>query len=265
MPNYDEILVTFLFASFLIWDYFAGVYNNQQRKKGDWLVDAISFGQLAILKPLVMLLAFYMAFFLLPQLENVFVDIPFWLGFVIVFLPDDFSHYWIHRLAHTHQSIWPLHRTHHTPTVYQTSIAFRENWLWFIVMPGFWWHGLMIYFGLIEQVILTSAIVGAHNVWLHNSSTKDRFLYKNKYTRFPMKLVEYVLNTPSLHRGHHGLGKNGVPFGNYAQTLFIWDVIFGTAKFMRDTIPEHYAVSNKEIMQQPWYFHLWWPLVKKTF
>ena len=263
MPTYDEIIVTSLFFGFIIWEYFSGVYRRNKRLKNEWLVDVISFGQLAIFKPLVMFLAFMLGVFFLPDSQNSLNDLPFWMAFLIVFLPDDFSHYWIHRIAHVVPSIWPLHRTHHTTTAYQASISFRENWLWFVVMPGFWWHGLMIYFGLIEQVILTSAIVGAHDVWLHNGSTWDKALYKNKLTRGPMKIFEYFINTPGLHRGHHGLGANGVPNGNYAQTLFIWDVIFGTATFNQGKLPDYYAVSNEEIMKQPWYYHLWWPLVKK--
>jgi len=263
MPSYDEVLVTLLFISFMLRDYFAGDFNRSKRPKGDWLVDAISFAQLAVLKPLVMLLAFAIASVVFIGSANSLETLPFWLGFVLVFLPDDFMHYWIHRTAHEHPRLWPFHRTHHTPTVYQTSIAFRENWLWFVVMPGFWWQGLMIYFGLLEQVVLASAIIGAHNVWLHTASRWDQILYKNRFTRGPMKVIEYVINTPSLHRGHHGLGNNGVPHGNYAQTLFIWDVLFGTATFNQGAMPEYYAVSNKEVMQQRWYYHLWWPFVGK--
>ncbi len=263
MPTYDEIIVTSLFIGFMTWEYFSGVYKRYKRIKNEWLVDLISFAQLGILKPLVMLAAFSLGVLFFPNAQGSLDDLPFWLAFLIVFIPDDFSHYWIHRLAHDIPALWPLHRTHHTATAYQASISFRENWLWFVVMPGFWWHGLMIYFGLFEEVLLTATIVGAHDVWLHNASTKDKALYKNRFTRGPMKIIEYLINTPGLHRGHHGLGKNSVPYGNYAQTLFIWDVLFGTATFNRGEVPEYYAISNQEVMQQPWYYHLWWPLVKK--
>lgn len=121
----------------------------------------------------------------------------------------------------------------------------------------------MIYFGLLEEVLLVTTIIGVHNILLHNSSTKDRILYRNRFTRGPMKIIEYIINTPGLHRGHHGLGKDSVPFGNYGQTLFVWDVIFGTAIFNKGRVPEYYAVSNQEIMNQRWYYHLWWPLVKR--
>ncbi len=263
MPSYSEILVMVLFGSLLLWEYLAGVHQGTKRVKNDWLVDAISVVQLVITKPLIMLVAFSAGALLLPDFQDHLQGLPFWLGFLLVFIPDDFFHYWIHRLAHNHPSLWPLHRTHHATTVYQASIAFRENWLWYVVMPGFWWQGLMVYLGLLEQVVLATTVIGLHNIWLHNGLKGDRKLYQNKVTRAAMKLFEYIVNTPSLHRGHHGLGRNSVPYGNYAQTLFIWDVIFGTATFLKGATPEYYAVSNPEIMKQRWDYHLWWPLVKR--
>lgn len=263
MPSYDEVIVISLFFGFMLWEYFAGVYKRYKRLDKEWYVDIISFAQLGILKPLVMLTAFWIAAQIFPNLQDSLSELPFWLAFLIVFIPDDFSHYWVHRIAHQVSFIWPMHRTHHTATAYQASISFRENWSWFVIMPGFWWHGFMIYFGLLEEVILTSAIVGAHDVWLHNAATWDKKLYENRWTKTPMKILEYFINTPALHRGHHGLGKNSVPFGNYAQTLFIWDVIFGTATYNKGAIPEYYAVTNEVIMKQAWYYHLWWPFFKK--
>lgn len=263
MPTYDEIIVTSLLIGFVSWEYFTGVYKRNKRIKNEWIVDFVSVGQLVIFKPLVMLTAFSLGALILPEHQGGLQNLPFWLTFLIVFIPDDFSHYWIHRIAHDVPAIWPLHRTHHTATAYQATISFRENWLWFVVMPGFWWQGLMIYLGLIEEVLLASAIIGAHDVWLHNASKWDRVLYKNKWTRGSLRIFELFINTPGLHRGHHGLGKNAVPYGNYAQTLFIWDVLFGTAKFNNGAIPEYYAVSNEEIMKQSWYYHLWWPLVPR--
>ncbi len=263
MPTYDEVIVAALFLGFIFWEYFSGVYRRNKRKKSEWLIDIISFVQLGIFKPIVMFTAFFLGMLIFPESQNSLDDLPFWLAFLVVFVPDDFSHYWIHRIAHHIPAIWPLHRTHHTATSYQTSIAFRENWLWFVVMPGFWWQGLMIYFGLLEEALLATVIIGAHDIWLHNASNWDQILYKNRFTNGFMRILEYLINTPGLHRGHHGLGVNGVPYGNYAQTLFIWDVFFKTAVFNHGKIPEYYAISNKEIMQQPWYYHLWWPLVNK--
>jgi len=259
----QEVLVIVVFIVFLAWDFFTGVNRRSTRSAGEWLVDGLSTMQLPPIKAAVMALAFALGAALLPAYHNSLQALPFWLGFLLVFLPDDLSHYWLHRLAHEHPWLWGFHRTHHTPGVYQTSIAFRENWLWFWIMPGFWWMGLMVYLGLLEQVLLSTAIIGIHNVWLHTGSTADRRLYDHPFTRKLMHYLEHLINTPALHRAHHGLGGSAVPMGNYAQTLFIWDVLFGSATFTQGALPEAYGTLNERSMKQAWYYHLWWPLFKE--
>lgn len=263
MTHYDSVLVVGLFAMLLLAEHLAGVNRRQPRPKSEWSIEMISLMQLGLIKPVVLILGFSLARIAFPESQDSLAELPFWLSFLLVFLPDDFAHYWIHRMAHKHPRLWGLHRTHHTPNVYQVSIAFRENWLWFWVMPGFWWMGIMVYFGLLEQVMLSAAIIGVHNIILHTGFNADRALYRNKYLQRPLRYFEYLINTPSLHRGHHGLGTNGVPAGNFAQTLFIWDVVFGTAVFQDDRIPERYGTVSRDSMRQPWYYQLWWPLVKK--
>jgi sterol desaturase/sphingolipid hydroxylase (fatty acid hydroxylase superfamily) len=263
MEHFDAILVLSVFSILLLAEYLTGISRGQRRNAGEWLIESISFLQLAVIKPAVLFIAFLVTQLLFPGSQNSLAELPFWLGFLVVFLPDDFSHYWIHRLAHQQPRIWGLHRTHHTPNVYQASIAFRENWLWFWIMPGFWWAGVMVYFGLLPQVLLSAAVIGIHNVVLHTGFTADRSLYRNKYLKRFVRSFEYLINTPSLHRGHHGLGTNGVPAGNFAQTLFVWDVIFGTAVFQDDRIPQRYGTVSLVSMTQPWYYQLWWPLVKQ--
>ncbi len=263
MPNYDEVLVTGLFLLALTWESLAGIYRRHPRPIAEWLVDGLSFLQLPLIKGSIVLIVFGLATLLVPEMKNSLQELPFFLGFLLIFLPDDLSHYWLHRLAHEHPRLWGFHRTHHTPTVYQVSIAFRENWMWFWVMPGFWWTGFMVYLGLLEEALLSTAVIGAHNVWLHTGTHWDQRIYRKKSLRRFVALFEMLVNTPNLHRAHHGLGENGVPMGNYAQTLFIWDVIFGTATFNRGALPERYGTTNPESMKQSWYYNLWWPLFKK--
>lgn len=263
MPTYDEIIVTTAFLALLLGEFASGMYKNNNRQPGEWLIDGISFIQLGLIKPTILFTAFLIAQLLFPEAKGSLKELPFWIGFLIVFIPDDFSHYWVHRLAHNLPWLWGFHRTHHTPNVYHAAIAFRENWLWFWIMPGLWWTGIMVYLGLTEQAILSAAIIGTHNVWLHHGSTKDQTLYKHRLFGPLMQRFEYVINTPGLHRGHHGLGKNSVPYGNFGQTLSLWDVIFGTATFNKGAPPEYYGTTNPESMKQRWYYQLWWPIFKK--
>jgi len=53
MATYDEIIVTLLFFSMLLWEYLSGMYHKNKRLKGEWLVDAISFLQLPLVKSAV--------------------------------------------------------------------------------------------------------------------------------------------------------------------------------------------------------------------
>ena len=258
--TYDSLLVTLLFLSLVFWEVLSGITRQTKRRISEWLIDGLGFAQLGLIRPIVFVMAFGLGALLFPEYQNSLDHLPFWLGFLIVFLPDDFTHYWVHRIAHHKAWLWGFHRTHHTPNIYQTSIAFRENWLWFWIMPGFWWTGFMIYAGLLEEALLSSAIIGIHNIWIHNGTNWDLKLYKTRLSRFLMRFFEIFINTPSLHRAHHGLGQNAVPMGNYAQTLFIWDVIFGTAKFTEDNRPEYYGTINPISMEQPWYAQLWWPI-----
>jgi hypothetical protein len=57
MSNYDEVIVTTLFFSLLGWEYLSGLYARNQRPPGDWAVDGVSFLQLPLIKPAVMLMA----------------------------------------------------------------------------------------------------------------------------------------------------------------------------------------------------------------
>ncbi len=257
----STLLVAIVFIGLAMLELVLGIYNSKKRYIRDWIIDFISVAQLSLLlKPVALFLAYMIAQHLWPSGHNLLSDLPFWLAFLIVFLPDDFMHYWYHRLAHEHEWIWPMHRTHHTPYQYQVTIAFRENWTWLFFMPGFWWMGLMIYLGLGEEVALSALIIGLHNVVIHNGVTWDTHLYRMPIIGFLMRMLERVINTPSLHRGHHGLGENSVPFGNYAQTLFIWDQLFGTAVFLNDKVPEQYGVIAPD--ESTWWQQLWWPFFR---
>ncbi len=257
----STMIVAGIFAGIALFELLFGVYRSKFRFSRDWAIDLISLAQLAlVLRPAALFLSLALAVWAWPGAQGALSNLPFWLAFLIVFIPDDFLHYWYHRAAHQWNWMWPMHRTHHTAQAYQVTIAFRENWSWLFFMPGFWWMGLMIHLGLGEEVILSALVIGVHNVFLHYGFNWDKFLYRIPGIRLLMRLFERVINTPSLHRGHHGLGENSVPFGNYGQTLFIWDQLFGTAIFLGDKIPEKYGTIAKD--KSKWYQQLWWPFFR---
>lgn len=255
--------VTAVLLFFGILEFATGMYGRIKRRRDDWFIDVISLTQFAFLiKPAILFTTAFLAIKLVPQYAGALDGMNFFWALLLVAIPDDLLHYWYHRLAHEHDWLWPWHRTHHTTPSYHISISFRENWLWLTFMPGMWWGALMVYLGLEEAFIVNTAIVGVHNVWLHNGLDFDQKLYRVPIIGTLFHWSEYLINSPSLHRGHHGLGENGVPFGNYGQLLSIWDVIFGTVEFNKDKRPEYYDTIKESL--DSWQSQLWWPFVKSS-
>ena len=76
-----------------------------------------------------------------------------------------------------------------------------------------------------------------------------------------MWVVERTISTPATHSAHHGkFASDGVTHykGNYGNLLFLWDIIFGTAKITR-RYPERMGVEN--LPETTAAEQLLWPIV----
>jgi sterol desaturase/sphingolipid hydroxylase (fatty acid hydroxylase superfamily) len=137
-----------------------------------------------------------------------------WWSWVLVLLLDDFFYYWFHRFSHEVRFFWNFHVVHHSSEHYNLSVAVRQSWFggasnWVFYLP-------IALLGFSPWMMITAhAINLIYQFWIH--------------TRFIKSLgpLEYVLNTPSHHRVHHGVNQPYLD-KNYAGMLIIWDRIFGT-------------------------------------
>ncbi|SFL02527.1 sterol desaturase family protein [Shimia haliotis] len=135
-----------------------------------------------------------------------------WIVLAIVLA--DFTYYWEHRIAHQVRLLWTQHAVHHSSRDYNiiTSIRFGPlESLWSFIA-----HIPMILIGFSPDVVLGSVIlVQAYQTWLH--------------TELIGKLgpLEWVLNTPSHHRVHHGCDNKYLD-KNYGGISIIWDRMFGS-------------------------------------
>ncbi len=149
-----------------------------------------------------------------------------WWAWAILFFVDDFAYYWFHRVSHESRLFWNFHVVHHSSEQYNLSVAVRQSWFsgtlhWIFYAPimllGFapWMFAVMHGFNLIYQF------------WVHT-----RFVKR-------MGFLEYVLNTPSHHRVHHGVNERYLD-KNYAGALIIWDRMFGS--FVEETEEPRYGI-----------------------
>ncbi len=149
--------------------------------------------------------------------EHRFVDIVAAIGawsWLVLFFAEDFCYYWFHRLHHEVRVLWAAHVNHHSSQHYNLSTALRQPLLTPFTGPLFWAPLPLI--GFPPWMVLTAQAWSLlYQFWLHTEAI-DR-----------LGPLEWILNTPSHHRVHHG--KN-VPYldRNHGGVLIIWDRLFGT-------------------------------------
>lgn len=199
-----------------------------------------------------------------PSQAGTLASWPFLAVFCLFLVFDDMSQYWWHRLSHTVPWLYKLHRPHHNAEYLSVRVVYRNNVFYYLMMPGIWLSGMLIYLGggwvyAVYLPIKMAVIIGAHS-----DVRWDQKLYDIPWLSPVMWVVERTISTPATHSAHHGKHANdGVTHykGNYGNLLFLWDVIFGTAKITR-RYPHKFGVENLPDTSAA--EQLFWPLVRTS-
>ena len=162
-------------------------------------------------KGLTLGLHFYLYQFRIFDVNQV---MPIWLLWVTTFILIDLVFYIYHRMSHRVRFLWAIHMSHHSSKEMNFAVSFRQAWLgpvskipFFISLPLIGLDPTMI---AVAGVISTLwGIVG--------------------HTQIIQRLgpLEWIFNTPSHHRVHHGSNKQYID-KNYGNLFIIWDRLFGT-------------------------------------
>ncbi|MCH9688289.1 MAG: sterol desaturase family protein [Deltaproteobacteria bacterium] len=199
---------------------------------------------------------------LAPDSAGALAHWPTWLMFATLLVIDDLGQYLWHRLTHAVPSLFELHRAHHSATYMSVRIVYRNNILYYAMMPNLWASGVLLYLGFddvyyVYFIAKMAVIIGAHS-----SVAWDEPLLKIRWLRPVMWLVVRTISTPSTHAAHHGKhATDGVTHykGNYGNFLFLWDVLLGTAK-ISERRPAHFGLEN--IDDASWQQELLWPWLR---
>ena len=144
-----------------------------------------------------------------------------WWSLVLVVLLADITYYWEHRIAHEVRILWTQHAVHHSSRDMNIVTGVR-----FGPLEGVWSliaHLPLAFMGFAPEAIIFGVIaVLAYQTWLH--------------TELIGKLgpLEWVLNTPSHHRVHHGCDDKYLD-RNYGGILIVWDRLWGTFQSEEET------------------------------
>ncbi|WP_205510916.1 sterol desaturase family protein [Longitalea arenae] len=143
--------------------------------------------------------------------------LPFtWWMWALAFFADDFSYYWFHYTSHNMRWFWASHVVHHSSQRYNLSTALRQTWtgnltgsfVFWMWMPLVGFHPFVVL--LMQQVSLI------YQFWIHTETI-----------RLLPGPIEFIFNTPSHHRVHHGSNLKYLD-KNHGGVLIIWDRLFGT-------------------------------------
>ena len=242
---------------------FGGLYFDDKRTKNDFTIELLSLTILpTIIQPGIFFLVITLMETCLPSFQNHFITLFFGWHLAAFLLFDDLTQYGWHRFSHSNRTMWKLHRPHHIIEEMGVLVTYRNALLYYALMPGIWLSAIMVYMGM-GYVYLFYLPFKLVVISLAHSETRwDRFMYKYKFLKPIAWVIERTISTPSTHFAHHGLTvEDGIshPNGNFGNLLFIWDVIFGTAKITRK-YPPRFGAWNQ--LKETWYVQLLFPLMR---
>jgi sterol desaturase/sphingolipid hydroxylase (fatty acid hydroxylase superfamily) len=181
-----------------------------------------------------------------PEYQGALGSLSVWVAIPLFLVLDDMMQYWWHRASHSFAWLYNLHRAHHNARYMSVRLVYRNNIIYYAMMPSIWFSATLIYLGLGwfyagYLIVKLAVITGAHSdiKW-------DAPLYRIPWLSPVMWVVERTISTPATHHAHHGRHADDPAVnykGNYGNLLFFWDVLFGTAKITR-SYPQSYGVEN---------------------
>ena len=258
-----KLIPTLVLLILAVVEALGGLYSNTKRSKNDFTVEILSLAILpTLIQPTIFLLCFWLMGKYFPELDSYFIDSSLWFCFLAFLLFDDLSQYWWHRLSHVNKTMWKLHRPHHVVEEMGVLVTYRNAVLYYAMMPGIWFSGMLIFMGMGTTYLIYLPLKLTIILLAHSEVRWDKILFKHKFLKPIAWLVERTISTPCTHFAHHGLtDEDGVsqPNGNFGNMLFLWDVLFGTAKITRK-YPEKFGAWNQ--IKEPWQVQLFFPFIK---
>lgn len=244
-----------------LWEWRSGRSANGARTLRDWKMAGLTVAVMtAVQRPVLLLVIAFVLQRLLPGsagslawLEQAY----FWPTLLVFFCVEELlhgaGHYFAHsrrprvRWAQTVQAVFKLsHRPHHMSgddergQVHVTQ-TFTNGWLWWFIMPNYWFQLLGLYLGLTEVFLVATLAKGLWAAHTHVNWNYDLYFLNHRWAwvRKTMWALCHVITFPTQHHQHHSRGKNSAR--NVCGTLAIYDwLIFGTLAIEKSR-PEVYG------------------------
>jgi len=150
------------------------------------------------------------------------------LTIIALFILVDFFYYWAHRMSHEINLFWGSHVVHHQSEDYNFSVALRQSSFQTIWTSVFYIPLAVVGFNTLDFALM-AALTTVYQFWIHTETIKK------------LGWLEYIFNTPSHHRVHHGRDPKYID-KNHAGVFIIWDKWFGT--FQKEEEKPTYGITK---------------------
>ena len=218
------LIFLLLIVSETIWDFFTG----ERKKLGETSANFAILLVNALLERTAYGLVFVIGLFLVGPFALMEIPLTWW-SWGLALVAADFTYYWMHRWEHEIRVLWAHHSVHHSSPEYNLTTALRLAWVEGLIEWVFFIPMILLGFDLVQTIIALSIVV-AYQTWIHTEKVGK------------LGWLDKVLNTPSVHRVHHG--SNGKYLDkNYGGILIIWDRMFGT--YQAEEEPVVYGLTTQ--------------------
>lgn len=240
----DDRLIQFVlpifFAAVVVaaiwsWRTARAVYRRADFVASMWML----FGSIVIeIAPKTLLVALMFELHDASPLRDVVARQPW--AWAVLFVLDDFTYYWFHRLNHEVRFLWAGHVNHHSSRHMNLGTALRQGVVERVYKLVFWLWLAALGFDP-AMILLMIGLNLTYQFWVHTEAVR----------RLP-GWFEAVFNTPSHHRVHHGSNVRYLD-RNHGGVLILWDRLFGTFSPERDDEPVVYGLTHDLETDSPWH------------
>ncbi|MCW5924485.1 MAG: sterol desaturase family protein [Saprospiraceae bacterium] len=148
------------------------------------------------------------------------IELPYYMKVIFGVFCIDLTYYFSHRLAHTWELFWRLHRVHHSDIIMDSSTTYRFHPL-DAILDNLATVTAAVIFGLDGTILIFWLILYMPLLVLHHTS----FIMPSWFDRTFGKIIV----SPNFHKIHHHQEQRFTD-SNYGLIFIFWDKLFKTYK-----------------------------------
>jgi lathosterol oxidase len=237
----DLLLIATLFINV---ELFFRLRREQGILRGGWQTDLAHYVANHIFNGAVVFALFLPAqwlagIFSLERTRDFFDGLPVLLQLVLIYALTDLAQYWVHRAFHRVPLLWRFHKVHHSVEHMDWLAGSRLHIVDVLVTRSL---------SLVPMVLLGFSSQ-AVNLYLPILALQSVFIHCN--LQFEFRALQKITATPKFHHWHHTRGPQHLD-RNFAVSLPLWDLLFGTYHSPPGEWPRDYGLLRERIPEGYW-------------